>query len=29
MKTVIDRFLGDIRRVYEEPWVVIWQLDDF
>jgi hypothetical protein len=29
MKTFIDRFFGDIDRVFDESWVVIWQLDDF
>ncbi len=29
MKTVIDRLFGDIKRAFDEPWVVIWQLDDF
>jgi hypothetical protein len=29
MKTFIDRFFGDIDRIFDESWVVIWQLDDF
>jgi hypothetical protein len=29
MKTFIDRLFGDIDRVFDESWVVIWQLDDF
>jgi hypothetical protein len=29
MKAYIDRFFGDIERVFDECWVVIWQLDDF
>lgn len=29
MKTFIDRLFGDIDRVFDEFWVVIWQLDDF
>ncbi len=29
MKTFIDRFFGDIDRVFDESWVVIWLLDDF
>jgi hypothetical protein len=29
MKTIIDRIFGDIDRLFDESWVVIWQLDDF
>lgn len=29
MKTFIDRLFGDIDRVFDDSWVVIWQLDDF
>jgi hypothetical protein len=29
MKNFIDRLFGDIDRVFDETWVVIWQLDDF
>ena len=29
MSSLIDRFFGDIERVFDESWVVIWQLDDF
>lgn len=29
MQTLIDRFFSDIDRLFDEPWVVIWLLDDF
>ena len=29
MQTLIDRFFSDIDRLFDEPWVMIWLLDDF
>jgi hypothetical protein len=29
MQAVIDRLFGDIDRLFDDPWVVIWLLDDF
>lgn len=29
MKTFFDCLFGEIDRVFDESWVVIWQLDDF
>ena len=29
MKALIDRFFSDIDRLFDEPWVAIWLLDDF
>ncbi|MDA8258218.1 MAG: hypothetical protein M0Z99_21765 [Betaproteobacteria bacterium] len=28
MQALINRFLSDIDRLFDEPWVVIWLLDD-
>lgn len=28
MQVLINRFLSDIDRLFDEPWVVIWLLDD-
>lgn len=29
MQTLIDRLFSDIDRLFDEPWIVIWLLDDF
>ncbi len=29
MQALIDRLFRDIDRLFDEPWVVIWLLDDF
>jgi hypothetical protein len=29
MKALIDRFFSDIDQTFDDPWVVIWLLDDF
>jgi len=29
MKALIDRFFSYIDRLFDDRWVVIWQLDDF
>ena len=29
MQALIDRLFSDIDRLLDEPWVVIWLLDDF
>ncbi len=29
MQALIDRFFSDIDRMFDEPWVMIWPLDDF
>ena len=29
MQALIDRFFSDIDRLFDEPWVVMWLLDDF
>jgi len=29
MQALIDRFFSDIDRMFDDPWVVIWLLDDF
>ena len=28
MKFLIDRLFGDIERMFDDRWVVIWLLDD-
>jgi hypothetical protein len=29
MQALIDKIFGDIDRLFDESWVMIWQLDDF
>lgn len=29
MQALIDRLFSDIDRLFDEPWVAIWLLDDF
>lgn len=29
MQALIDRFFSDIDCMFDDNWVVIWQLDDF
>lgn len=29
MQALIDRLFSDIDRLFDDQWVVIWQLDDF
>lgn len=29
MQALLDRFFSDIDRLFDEPWVAIWLLDDF
>jgi hypothetical protein len=29
MKSLIDRLFSNIDRLFDEPWVMLWLLDDF
>ncbi len=29
MKFLIDHLFSDFNRMFDEPWVVVWLLDDF
>lgn len=29
MQALFDRFFGEIDRLFDESWIVIWLLDDF
>jgi len=29
MKSLIDRLFSNIDRLFDEPWVMVWLLDDF
>lgn len=29
MKLLIDRLFGELDRMFDDPWVLIWQLDKF
>lgn len=28
MQTLINRFFSDLDRLFDDPWIVIWLLDD-
>lgn len=29
MKFLIDRLFGQLDQMFDDPWVVVWQLDEF
>lgn len=29
MQALFDRFFDEIDRLFDEPWIAIWLLDDF
>lgn len=29
MRFLIDRLFGELDRLFDEPWVLVWQLDEF
>lgn len=29
MKSLIDQLFGELDRMFDEPWVMVWQLDEF
>jgi hypothetical protein len=29
MRFLIDQLFGELDRLFDEPWVLVWQLDEF